>query len=156
MKSELKVGGITVKTWGHEELWVNGPLYCSKRLHVKRGFVCSLHRHRVKHECFVVKQGTGWAIVDQKPYQLTEGAVLEVPAGAWHQFWCPANSLIPLILLEISTHHSEEDVERLTLSGPLPQLPNITSTVNAIPEYLLEQDDGATKVATTPDGRDQG
>ena len=45
------------KVWGQEEWVVNNDKYCGKILTVKKGFRCSLHYHKKKHETFYVLEG---------------------------------------------------------------------------------------------------
>jgi len=109
------------KVWGTERWLVNGELYCCKRLHVNRGYQCSFHRHLVKDETFIVEWGHGQAVVGGKLIDLEPGAIVEIPPGTWHKFWCPSDSL-GLMMLEVSTHHDDADVERSSESGPIPEI----------------------------------
>lgn len=111
------IGTHVPKAWGCEKILINGNHYCAKRLIVTPGWRCSLHRHLVKEECFCVEQGTGTIWGPLGPVRVAPGAVVEIPAGTWHCFWNDGD--VDLVLLEISTHHDDADVERLTQSGPL-------------------------------------
>jgi mannose-6-phosphate isomerase-like protein (cupin superfamily) len=106
------------KAWGTELVYFNSPQLCAKRLLVKPGWRCSLHRHRVKSECFIVERGRGGMLLDGEPIDLTPGVIVEVPTGSWHMFWCPM-AAPELVLLETSTHHDDEDVERQSPSREL-------------------------------------
>lgn len=110
---------IVRKVWGTEFIITNSDRYCSKRLVVKPGFRCSWHRHPVKHETFFVESGHGWIIVDGEPYEALPGVIVEVEPQSWHVFWAIGDA--PLVLLETSTHHSDEDVEREYPSARLRQ-----------------------------------
>lgn len=115
--SELEVGVAVKKDWGTEKWLVNGERFCCKRLIVKPGYRCSMHRHLKKEEVFIVESGWGNVLVDEDPYELDPGVIVEIPVGAWHMFWNPGTE--PLVMLEISTHHDDADVERHSKSGPL-------------------------------------
>lgn len=110
---------IVHKTWGTEYILVNNDHYCCKLMGVRRGFVCSLHKHPKKHETFIVlgngleffKQGVGW-----KSSEI--GDTIEIPPQTWHQFGMkPSTDVLYSWFLEVSTHDSPDDVVRLTESG---------------------------------------
>ena len=46
------------KVWGHEEWIVNNPKYCGKKLVLKKGYRCSIHKHDIKDETFYILSGT--------------------------------------------------------------------------------------------------
>lgn len=109
------------KTWGFEQVLVNGPLYCAKFLHVQAGKKCSLHTHYKKDETFYVLDGEcrlQTAMVEGYPDQLPvlkKGESAHVPPGLPHRF----SSTEGCILLEVSTHHDDADVQRYEPSGDI-------------------------------------
>lgn len=110
-----------VKTWGREEWLVNRELYCAKRLYVTAGFQCSLHRHRIKDETFVVETGSGFIrLGDNYVAEVKPGDVIHVPPLMWHLF----GSKLGMQLLEVSTHHDDADVERKQESGAITNEPS--------------------------------
>ena len=105
---------ITVdKTWG-EEIWlVNGDDYCGKLLIVDRNAESSYHCHKIKRETFAALEGHATLIVEGKEYVLapfTRPKTIE--AGEKHKFI----GITAAIILEVSTHHDEADVERFSES----------------------------------------
>lgn len=119
MSNRIEAPCVVEKVWGHEDWLVNEPLYCLKRLFVTPGFRCSMHKHPVKAETFVIEHGAGWAFVGDEPIPLTPGVIVKIPPDTWHCFWCPTGAPRPLVMLEVSTHHDDADVERHSESGPL-------------------------------------
>jgi mannose-6-phosphate isomerase-like protein (cupin superfamily) len=108
--------GTETKLWGVEEVIVNRAEYCAKFLRVKPGYTCSLHRHRIKTETFHVLHGSGViGVGDSGPLLVQEGLTVHIPPGKWHFF----ASREGMTLLEISTEHSDEDVERASPSHRL-------------------------------------
>ena len=118
-------GKVTEKLWGMEVVTAHcpDPGYTGKILHLNPGFVSSIHRHETKHETFFLMDGavviTFYDIsVDQTTINeevtcvLQPGAWITVPSGRWHSF----HGLVPSRILETSTLHSEEDVERYAVS----------------------------------------
>lgn len=116
----LEIGRTISKEWGREVWLVNHPRFCAKQLYLIPGFACSLHRHDDKDECFVVSEGTGWLELGYDLYRLLPGHAYVVPRMTWHRFWAdvPGSGVV---ILEISSHHDDADVERAHPSGRIDQ-----------------------------------
>lgn len=112
----LEIGRTCEKVWGREVWLVNHPRFCAKQLYLTPGFACSLHRHADKDECFVVSEGTGWLELGPDLYRLLPGHAFVVPRMTWHRFWADVPGR-GVVILEISSHHDDLDVERLHPSG---------------------------------------
>src|SRR5271165_5162726 len=101
-----------VKDWGQEVVIVNEPEYCAKWLHIAPGKKCSLHYHKLKKETFHVQHG-----IVRLEHNLDElllaGESRTILPGVRHRF----SSHKGAVILEISTHHSDEDVVRIEPSG---------------------------------------
>ena len=109
---------VVDKLWGHEEILVNEPEYCCKRLYLNPGFQCSLHYHRIKKETFIVEKGAirlkhGEEIMVLDRYDAPRTILPNTP----HRFNAFRD---PAVILEVSTHHDDEDVVRLEPSRKLP------------------------------------
>jgi mannose-6-phosphate isomerase-like protein (cupin superfamily) len=109
------------KVWGTEIWLINSPLYCAKLLILAPAMQCSLHRHLKKTETFFILQGIARIEVGSgKNYEYkTTGDSVHLPAGTWHRFADanPSDLGEDCIILEVSSHHDDEDVERLEPSG---------------------------------------
>jgi quercetin dioxygenase-like cupin family protein len=94
------------------EIWlVNTDKYCAKFLYLEPGFQCSLHRHLVKDETFVVMDGHCRLEVENRVHYLQRGDNHHIPPGTWHRF--RNERYAPMCrILEVSTHHDDGDVER--------------------------------------------
>ena len=104
---------IVDKKWGCEVIICNTEWYAAKLLELEEGAICSLHRHPIKDETFYCLSGRVWLRVDSKEFILTPGSEpVRVPSGTLHQF----EGLEWSVLLEVSTPHSDDDVERLSES----------------------------------------
>jgi len=110
IKEELK---NIEKVWG-EEIWlVNRPEYCGKLLILHRNAHSSYHSHKVKTETFTCLEGFVRLIVDGKRYMLHPFCRSKtIFPGEKHKFI----GLTDSIMLETSTYHSDEDVERFSES----------------------------------------
>ena len=112
---DLGIGYIkkVKKAWGEERWLVNNELYCGKLLIVKKEATSSLHCHLKKQETFYCLQGgitlkAGDSLWLMNPWV---EPITIYPHQA-HQFHASEDSVI----FEISTHHENEDVVRLTES----------------------------------------
>lgn len=108
------------KIWG-EEIWLtNNPKYCAKLLCIKDGFQCSLHRHIEKDETFFVLEG--YVLLEVVVGKFKQFVTLEpgdnyhLTPGVYHRFKTMKQG--GAIVLEVSTTHSDLDVQRLEDSGP--------------------------------------
>jgi mannose-6-phosphate isomerase-like protein (cupin superfamily) len=128
-KPEQLTKTIVPKLWGYEEWLVNNELYCGKMLHIRPGFKCSLHYHKVKDETFVALEG-----LVKLEYKLEDGTFesvsmrgeerncVRIAAGTPHRFWAVDEKST---ILEFSTTHSDDDVVRLEDSCEIkPKLPH--------------------------------
>lgn len=118
------------KDWGYEIWFANDEArdYCGKELGFKLGWRCSLHRHPVKDEVFYVVQGRflieSSKNEDGSDIQETEigpGDRFHVPTGLWHRMTAIGAVDGYARLIEVSTFHTDEDVERLEVGGPSPR-----------------------------------
>lgn len=99
------------KTWGKEFWLVNNSQYCAKLLYLDKGATCSCHYHKIKRETFYCLSGSVALDVEDKVYNLPlHPEPITIEPGQKHRFHGLENSII----LEISTHHEEEDVIRLS------------------------------------------
>ena len=98
------------KAWG-KELWlVNTAQYCSKLLYINKGAVSSLHRHKYKTETFYCLQGQMVLQVgNRREFMDGHTFPITILPDTVHQF----EGVSDAVILEVSTTHSEHDVERI-------------------------------------------
>ena len=100
------------KVWGYEIWLVNCELYCSKILHLDKGYRCSAHYHKKKDETFYVLSGYIILELNGERYSMSPGDAIRVFPGDVHRF----TGITDADILEISTRHYEEDSYRITKS----------------------------------------
>ena len=100
------------KVWGKEEIIANNE-YCGKILHLRRGFRCSIHMHKLKDEVFYILEGKIFMEVNGDEYTMLPGEAIRILPNTYHRF----TGLTDAKILEVSTHHRDEDSYRLTKSG---------------------------------------
>ncbi|KKM20313.1 hypothetical protein LCGC14_1646680 [marine sediment metagenome] len=97
------------KTWGEEIIIINDE-YCSKLLILDRDAKSSYHYHKKKRETFYCIEGYATLTVEGKEYMLapfTRPKTIE--PGELHRF----EGITQAVILEVSTHHEDEDVVRI-------------------------------------------
>jgi len=107
------------KGWGYELWIVNNEKYCGKLLVFVKGRRCSVHYHKIKEETFHLISGK--VVVNIfgsdnslifKEHVLEPGDTFHLKPGTKHQII----ALLDSTIIEISTHHSEDDSYR-TVKG---------------------------------------
>lgn len=110
------------KLWGTEREIVTTDRYTGKILDLNPGHVSSIHRHKIKEETFYIDSG----VVLLEFYdehgryrtdvgRLSAGQAVTIAPGTYHAF----RGLSTARVLEFSTPHHDEDVERAEPSRPL-------------------------------------
>ena len=107
--SELPVDCIP-KKWGHEEILIN-DVYCIKKLHINQGAITSYHSHPLKTETFIRQEGQVLIFLEAQWIRLRDN-LLTIKPGQFHLII----GLTDAVILEVSTHHSDDDVIRETES----------------------------------------
>jgi mannose-6-phosphate isomerase-like protein (cupin superfamily) len=106
---------IVVKTWGHEEIFINVPdLYCMKALYFNPGGSTSKHFHCSKHESFFVSKGIIIVRLYNKglgSVRLTVGESFVVPPGLVHSICNGGDE--EACLIEASTFSQDSDSNRI-------------------------------------------
>jgi quercetin dioxygenase-like cupin family protein len=107
---------IVPKDWGEEHWIVNNDLYCGKKLILRKGFRCSLHYHKVKHETFYVESGLVQLSIPGGLRIMRPGDRAVIKPTTVHRF----TGLEDSVIFEFSTHHEDSDSYRIEPSGPAP------------------------------------
>lgn len=119
---------IVKKDWGTEVWLVNNQKYCAKELHVDAGWMCSMHFHPKKEETFIVRSGNGMVQIEHNLFVVGMDFRADILAGTWHRFWSDEG----MVILEISSHHDDNDVVRCSQSA------RIEYPLNLLPFAVLE------------------
>ena len=107
---------VVEKAWGRELWLANEPEYCLKKLILDEGYACSLHYHPIKKETFFVDYGSCFIRIGREIRELHLGDSVVIEPTTPHQFWSVKGDCH---ILEVSTHHSDDDVVRLEESHKL-------------------------------------
>lgn len=104
----LSASTKVAKKWGSEYWLTNTEKYCAKILELSPGWMCSMHRHDLKDETFLIISGLVFLELDLQNVVLYPGDSYRLKPRTWHRFSSAGGAMI----LEVSTEHSDEDVER--------------------------------------------
>lgn len=108
---------IVQKGWGHEEILVDRPEYCLKKLvFTKKGNHFSMHFHKEKIETWVVESGSfNVTVINTRNAEQETFTILK--GDKWHNDPLMPHKLIALednsVILEVSTADSVEDNYRV-------------------------------------------
>jgi mannose-6-phosphate isomerase-like protein (cupin superfamily) len=105
---------VVLKLWGTEFWLTNTDKYCAKVLEIMPGWSCSRHFHPIKTETFYVLEGEVelqmWNSFGMESGEyLKAGDQRLILPRTHHRF----SSLEGAQILEISTHHEDEDTIRI-------------------------------------------
>jgi quercetin dioxygenase-like cupin family protein len=112
---KLKVKEVE-KEWGKEIWMANSELYCGKKLILNKGKRCSIHFHKNKDETFYIDEGLILLELNDASEIINPGEAVRIKKNEKHRF----SGLKDSVLIEISTHHEEEDSYRDEPSGEVP------------------------------------
>ena len=101
------------RPWGNYHILFQEPGVWVKRVEVKPATRLSLQKHAQRSEKWVVVNGRGLAIVDNKEIPVGPGTVVDVPLGAVHRIG--NNGKENLVFIEVATgsYLGEDDIIRL-------------------------------------------
>lgn len=104
------------KGWGGEWWIANSPLYCGKKLVLKKGKRNSIHYHKIKDETFYMQSGLMQIDIYENGYPgkptrriMKPWDIIHLAPNMPHQVYGLEDSEF----FEFSSQHSEEDVYRL-------------------------------------------
>lgn len=105
------------KVWGKEIWMANTERYCGKKLILEKGKRVSLHKHNIKDETFYIDRGRLLMELDDEVRVMGVGDVIRIKPGTLHRY----SGLEDSVIIEISTHHDDDDTYREVLSGDVPK-----------------------------------
>jgi len=111
LKKEISLF-VVPKVWG-EEHWIVNENYCGKKLILKKGFRCSMHKHKLKDETFYITKGKVLLELKDTKKILCSGDSQRIKPEEFHRFTGLEDSEI----IEFSTHHEDNDSYRIEESG---------------------------------------
>lgn len=108
-ENHVELVATVPKLWGYEKWLENNDKYCCKLLSLKKGYQCSLHKHKIKDEMFFIMQGHVRLEVGKKVMHMLSGSFVRIQSGVLHRF----RGIEDSIIIEVSTHHEDSDSYRV-------------------------------------------
>jgi mannose-6-phosphate isomerase-like protein (cupin superfamily) len=119
------------KVWGSTTAVIATPLFGAHRLEIKPNFECSLHKHQMKWNAFLVLEGELFIDVKKNDYDLVDttrlgpGEMTTVAPGEFHKFRTGARACLAYEFYYLSP--LAEDIQRKNCGGPLQPPPALTA-----------------------------
>ncbi|MGI9377332.1 MAG: phosphomannose isomerase type II C-terminal cupin domain [Tsuneonella suprasediminis] len=101
------------RPWGTFEVIAIDTRYKIKQITVRPGASLSLQRHSLRHEHWVVIDGTGRVRVGDEERFVQPEAAVYIPAGTIHRLINDGNDDLTLIEIQTGQAFLEDDIERL-------------------------------------------
>ena len=126
---KIKKAEIVEKVWGYEEYIANFPDsgYCGKKLHLNKGYRCSVHSHPEKDETFYIEKGRIYFELQNGECMeetiLIPGNIVDIHDGKLHRF----SGLEDSVIIEFSMPDVES--KRKTDSEVIPDFENFAENV---------------------------
>src|SRR3989338_4343898 len=121
---EIRKANNIEKIWGYEEQIANFSErgYCGKKLHLNKGYRCSVHNHPEKDETFYIEKGRVYFELQNGECMeeaiLISGNIIDIHDGKFHRF----SGLEDSVIIEFSMRDVES--ERRTNSEAIPDFEN--------------------------------
>src|SRR3990167_1914894 len=78
------------KVWGSEHWVCNCPKYCSKFLTLNKNCFCSIHKHKIKDEHFLITYGVVLMQLGKeanRSIRMEKGDSIHIKPGMYHRFF---------------------------------------------------------------------
>lgn len=97
------------KPWGHETIIADEPTYGAKILHVDKGEMLSLQRHKERDETWFVLRGTPQITDGNITHTLLVNDIIQIARGTWHRL---IGYRTEAVVLEVTNGYIDGDIER--------------------------------------------
>lgn len=104
---------ISVRPWGRYHILFQEPGVWVKRVEVKPDARLSLQKHAKRSEKWIVVNGRGLAVVNDREISIAPGSVVDIPLGAVHRIGNTGKDLLVFIEVATGSYLGEDDIIRL-------------------------------------------
>ena len=124
----IKKPEMIKKVWGKEEIFTDGTEpYCGKKLHLNKGYRCSIHKHP-KEESFYIETGKIYFELERDDGKMENSIlnskdIVHILPNRYHRF----SGLEDSVIIEVSTPDTES--ERKTKSEKIPNFDGWIQTI---------------------------
>ena len=100
------------RPWGRYEILKDTKNYKSKVIHVNAHQQISYQSHAKREEHWLVTQGKGEVVLDDKIIPIGPGTYVKIPLGAKHRIRNTGDAVIEFIEIQLGTYFGEDDIIR--------------------------------------------
>lgn len=100
------------RPWGRYEILKDTDRYKSKVIHVNAHQQISYQSHAQREEHWLITQGKGEVVLDEKIIPVSPGTYVKIPLGAKHRIRNTGAITIEFIEVQLGTYFGEDDIVR--------------------------------------------
>lgn len=100
------------RPWGGFEVLKNTEDYKTKVVHVLPQSQISYQSHNKREEHWLVAQGQGEVVLDEKIIPIKKGSYIKIPQGAKHRIRNTGKEMMEFVELQLGTYFGEDDIIR--------------------------------------------
>ncbi len=108
----LKEHGFEDRPWGHFEVLKDSSQFKSKIIRVNAGQQLSYQSHEKREEHWIVTQGHGEVVIDDKTIKVTGGAYIKIPQGSKHRMRNTSAHILEFVEVQLGSYFGEDDIIR--------------------------------------------
>ncbi|MDE2028770.1 MAG: phosphomannose isomerase type II C-terminal cupin domain [Candidatus Omnitrophica bacterium] len=103
----------SIRPWGRYQKFFQDEKIWIKYLQVTPQSRLSLQKHQYRSEKWIIVDGQGLAVIEDKTVKVGPGSVVDIPLGAVHRMCNPSGSTLTFIEVAFGESLTEEDIIRL-------------------------------------------
>lgn len=100
------------RPWGRYEILKETPNFKTKVIHVQPGQQLSYQSHNKREEHWIITQGQGMVIIDDKEITIQKGSYIKVPQQSKHRIRNTGNDVLEFVEVQMGSYLGEDDITR--------------------------------------------
>lgn len=100
------------RPWGRYEVLRESEFFKSKVIHVEPGQQLSYQSHKQREEHWVITQGNGEVILNEKTIPVKKGVYVNIPLQAKHRIRNTGTTILEFVEVQLGTYLGEDDITR--------------------------------------------
>jgi mannose-6-phosphate isomerase-like protein (cupin superfamily) len=110
--AQANMHSFEVRPWGKFEILRASEKFKTKVIVVDPGAQISYQSHRFRSEHWVITEGSGEVVLDDKVMPVKEGQHVFIPVGSKHRIRNPSSSPLQFVEVQVGESFAEEDIIR--------------------------------------------
>ena len=100
------------RPWGRFDILQDTEHFKSKIIHVNAGAKLSYQSHARREEHWIVTQGEGVVVLDDRDIPVSRGSYIKIPQGSKHRIYNSGTKVLQFIEVQLGTYFGEDDITR--------------------------------------------